>query len=506
MFGFQGGKPSVKDFKALMPEHNVIDDGVLLSDFSNLSQWTVAGSGTLTPDTDHKTTGKQGGKLSVTTTGMSVLMVLPINVDKPDSIEFDIYVPDVADLQYLSAQFTSTTDFSKHYDIYVYDKVNSGGWTRVKFNASEFTTDSGETWGSIKNLRFYLKANADHTLDVTFGEVRINRKTKAKAILQFDGPFASVYTIALPILNKYGFKGGLNLIPSFIEDADVGNPDYITSVQALELQNIYGWTMGGHSVSNGDYRALTDAQIISENEQCRDWQIANGLDSAYEHMSYPRGFADNRVASVVSGSFIKTARASMIDLTPQEQPVGPLDMWMLNATITLSPTSTFATNIKPLIDKVVAHGGVFYPYMHGFSDTPTGDNSTTAEFSLMIDYLALLVSQGEIDVVTINEWYKEYTQQSIPQNYLAWGNTERKGYITTDIASIVAGAIATFTITVTGANIGDSVLLSAPSAIEVGLVWSGFVSAKDTVTVRVHNTTAGDIDPAIGTWMARVIN
>ena len=80
------------------------------------------------------------------------------------------------------------------------------------------------------------------------------------------------------------------------------------------------------------------------------------------------------------------------------------------------------------------------------------------------------------------------------------------GTVTTDIGSISAGAIATFTIAVNGAKTASrhQVALSPPPTIEAGLTWCGFVSADDVVTVRVHNTTGGAIDPAEATWGARV--
>lgn len=80
------------------------------------------------------------------------------------------------------------------------------------------------------------------------------------------------------------------------------------------------------------------------------------------------------------------------------------------------------------------------------------------------------------------------------------------GTVTVDVGSIAAGAVATFTITVAGAKTGQghTVALAPPSGIEAGLVWCGLVSAEDTVTVRVHNTTGAPIDPASAEWGCRV--
>lgn len=60
-------------------------------------------------------------------------------------------------------------------------------------------------------------------------------------------------------------------------------------------------------------------------------------------------------------------------------------------------------------------------------------------------------------------------------------------------------------ITVTGAAANDAVIACPPAAIAAGLSWCAYVSAPDTVKVRVMNCTAGTIDGASGTWGIRVI-
>lgn len=77
---------------------------------------------------------------------------------------------------------------------------------------------------------------------------------------------------------------------------------------------------------------------------------------------------------------------------------------------------------------------------------------------------------------------------------------------TIDFASIAAGAIGTATISAPGVQVGDFVTLSAPSTLEAGLMFCGLVTAADTVTIRLHNTTGAAIDPASATWKCTVTN
>lgn len=70
---------------------------------------------------------------------------------------------------------------------------------------------------------------------------------------------------------------------------------------------------------------------------------------------------------------------------------------------------------------------------------------------------------------------------------------------------ILANTVAGFTVTVPGAAIGDSVVaIPGASPGAATLVWSAFVSAADTVTVKVANVTTGNIAPSTVNWTVTV--
>jgi hypothetical protein len=76
---------------------------------------------------------------------------------------------------------------------------------------------------------------------------------------------------------------------------------------------------------------------------------------------------------------------------------------------------------------------------------------------------------------------------------------------TLDFPSIAHNSYADLTMTVTGATTGSVVIPGAPAALEAGIGFSMWVSAADTVTVRIHNMSGGAVDPASATWRATVI-
>lgn len=75
---------------------------------------------------------------------------------------------------------------------------------------------------------------------------------------------------------------------------------------------------------------------------------------------------------------------------------------------------------------------------------------------------------------------------------------------TLDFPSIAAGGSQDLTVTATGAAVNDTVHLGPPTGLTAGLIPFAWVSAADTVTIRLSNITAGAIDPASATWKVAV--
>lgn len=73
-----------------------------------------------------------------------------------------------------------------------------------------------------------------------------------------------------------------------------------------------------------------------------------------------------------------------------------------------------------------------------------------------------------------------------------------------DPGNLVDGAGETsIALTCSGAALGDFVMISAPYNTQ-GILVYGWVSAADTVLVRLQNETGGAIDLASGTWQIRI--
>lgn len=75
---------------------------------------------------------------------------------------------------------------------------------------------------------------------------------------------------------------------------------------------------------------------------------------------------------------------------------------------------------------------------------------------------------------------------------------------TIDPASIAAAGSVTAAVTVTGAVLGDFVMVASGVSVG-GLSFSASVTAADTVTIVLANNTAGAIDLASSVWKVKVL-
>lgn len=76
---------------------------------------------------------------------------------------------------------------------------------------------------------------------------------------------------------------------------------------------------------------------------------------------------------------------------------------------------------------------------------------------------------------------------------------------TLDFPNTLSVTSSDLTVTVTGAAVGDAVFIGLPAAPTAGIIFQGFVSAVNTVTVRASNFTAGAINPASATYRVVVV-
>src|SRR5262245_1317278 len=141
----------------------------------------------------------------------------------------------------------------------------------------------------------------------------------------------------------------------------------------------------------------------------------------------------------------------------------------------------------------------------------TDTTATEADFQIVVDINSLFIKAvGVGDAITIISSTREsvFAGQVSANANLRVGSsgTVIKNILTgttnIDPASLLSAGSTTGTFTVTGAAVGDVIIMTAPNALETGLFMpQAVVTAADTVTWRIGNYSAGTIDGASRTWV-----
>jgi hypothetical protein len=259
--------------------------------------------------------------------------------------------------------------------------------------------------------------------------------------------------------------------------------------------NLTGWTLTNgtmdttaHNASIG-YRAAGSAHV----EITRNGGAGEDATTIYQTVS---GFtAGDRVRG-----YIYVARDAGFDES------GDLVKMELNS------GSRVERSVEMVGDDIAIASGVVWTLFQSEIIVPPG--ATGVQLKVMLEY----AGGPALDIANIYfddaQLFKVGTADTdISTTGLTVGQGDEVTKILSEVASLNFGNIATesyedLTITVTGAASGDTAIVTPASGIEAGLAWQGWVSAADTVTVRLFYLQgalgSGTVDPAARNWRATV--
>lgn len=160
-----------------------------------------------------------------------------------------------------------------------------------------------------------------------------------------------------------------------------------------------------------------------------------------------------------------------------------------------TPTIAYSDNSGSLNDHVLSAAGqtVFVHGTIGFSSSyATGGEAL--DLTTMLQGAELKGVQFESKSGYFFEYDYTNKKAKVMQQHVSYSAA-------VDPASIALDAVANTAVAVTGVATTDRIIAIPPVDLEAGLVMqSAWVSAANTVTVRLQNTTGAAIDGASKTW------
>ena len=121
---------------------------------------------------------------------------------------------------------------------------------------------------------------------------RGTRLPQRQTVITFDDGYEETYTIAWPLLKRFGFSSTV-----FITPGEIGTPGFMTWEQAIEMSH-GGVTIGNHTMHHTYLPEVPDAQLPNELIESKR-VIEEHLRQPVEYISYPIGGFTVRVQEIV---------------------------------------------------------------------------------------------------------------------------------------------------------------------------------------------------------------
>lgn len=284
-------------------------------------------------------------------------------------------------------------------------EIALGCWTVVKAApaSSRYSTGrpQGRAWYSTEALPANIQGlevqivwtGVPDAEKVAYIDVAaINGKTKPMVMIGFDGFYSSQATVALPLMQKYGFKGYA---------ASSGNNIAPSRATTDALYNA-GWDIISQAQRSADY-GVNATNLASDLISAKSQFLAAGYLRAVDWFAYPFNSRSSATDSILAANGYKFAGSSAGASFVQSN-IG--DGGLLQIGRYTTDQNNTAAQMQSALDEAILNGAHMMLYGHDLvsSVTVPATQTSIAEFTSFLAYLATQYYAGLVDVVTPSEF------------------------------------------------------------------------------------------------------
>jgi peptidoglycan/xylan/chitin deacetylase (PgdA/CDA1 family) len=383
---FKSGLEDGSIFIGAAPKED--SQGILLNDFSDVTDFVNLGDGTATDDNVVFQTAGGSVKTSMTA-GQNVN--LRLNIPSTDltgkcllirfraSSRIEISSATVS-LQVggtVKSQFVSITGIYANSD---------NEWWEACLSPADLSLPAADLT-AIDNIRFRI--GAINAVDVWWDECRIvDIQSQGEIMITFDDTYESQYTEAFAYMQPLGLVG-----TCYIQTSKIGLAGYMTEAQIRELFEA-GWDIGSHCDEHLHLPALTDDEVREQLSLSKTKLQAIGINPT--SFAYPFNDLDERTKNIVAEFYPMQAGGVARISAPSYQYTRFGYRWAEE-----DYASAAAANID--LDRLDLYGGMTELFFHDLVASAPGANETLlADFQAIIDHI---VNNTSLVVTTPKERY-----------------------------------------------------------------------------------------------------
>jgi len=308
---------------------------------------------------------------------------------------------------------------------FVWLPIQPDAWTALN-NPTEWGTAANPTY-AVSKIRFDIFASGGD-INVNFGDLLTQDFPKAGVIIGFDGPYASVYTNAFPAMKARGWRGVVWCVVG-----NIGISGYMTQAQIQELYDA-GWDICSHGYSGVTFTDSTPtATVIEDVCSARDTLHSMGFYRGSQFHSWMGNSGTSaldpntgeKAGDIAKNLFLAVRGESRFNIPANNN--GDYyrfydtrwSMWIPVNRYCLpyyglhyGNNTNFSCTAQRYFDLAIAERGVLSTYAHRVLASPSVYDISTTFFNDMTTYLDGKVSAGDIEVITMSDWYNRIVRLS----------------------------------------------------------------------------------------------
>lgn len=375
--------------------------------------------------TNTKDTGSL--KLATTdTTSAFVKKTIPaIDLENYTGGKLSIFVPNKTNITsialYFGKDYAMTGYMARTFQNYELQE----GWNELVYGFTKASFTNMTAQDSVTAIQ--VRINVTGASEAYFDKHTFIQSSVGNVVFTMDDNWDTQYSVAYPILDKYGFKGNIATIPSRAD----GN--VATSMTVKELRQVYydGWNLVNHTYNHLSLDTLDKETQRKELKDTNQWLKDNGLGDNGKYLIYPYGkYNSDTVAIAQEEGFIygRTLLEGINDL--------PINRSSELRQINLVPTVSVDT-AKKNIDAVIETGGVLIFTNHRFEKAGADANDPMfydpAKYEEIVAYCKQKHDEYKLNVMTFSELH-DFLTSVVLHPIFTLNSTDGKYYSpTTDV-------------------------------------------------------------------------
>lgn len=155
-------------------------------------------------------------------------------------------------------------------------------------------------------------------------------------VLTFDDGYATFYDIAVPALQKYGFRA-----TAFIVTGLLGRGGYMTWDQVIDIAN-QGMEIGSHTLTHSDLRTISGERLAREITEPKRL-LEERTKTPVRFFCYPSGkYSDETLDGVKKAGYLGAVTTEYGPITPEQSPT----VWPRIRILRGETNASFAAKIR----------------------------------------------------------------------------------------------------------------------------------------------------------------